>query len=403
MRVSITEIEQKRCQHPPTLLVTGATGFLGSHLAVDLLDQGYSLFLLCRPQEQKSALERMTDLFKWFGKDLTALNNCTVLEGYLDQPGFGLNEKEYTRLIEATDEILHCAANTSFAERRREEVEKANVESLRNVLAFAVQGRCYFFHQLSTAYVSGIRQGLCPESLENTQLWHNVYEETKHFAEKTAVEICSQAGIRLNIFRPTIVYGSSRTGRSFRFNALYYPIKLVHYLSELYRKDIRENKGCHASKMGVSLDKVEYLDLPIRIKNSKNSHLNVIPVDYFVRTVRELMQKSREGDIYHIANPSPVYIDQIIRYIGSFLHIKGIKVTPEEEFTETPKNALETLVDKQLDTYLPYIQDTRVFRQDKADALLGKQTPACPDFNYTMFERCVSYGLKTEWGKKLKF
>jgi len=402
MRASLREIEQNRIQHPPTLLVTGATGFLGSHLAVELLDQGYSLFLLCRPQDHQSALERMTRLFNWFGKDLAVQNNCTVLEGHLGQPEFGLNKQDYTRLIESADEILHCAANTSFAERRRKEVESANVESVRNVLMFAAQSRCYFFHHLSTAYVAGTRQGLCPETIENTQRWHNVYEETKYLAEKMAVKICSQAGIRLNIFRPTIVYGNSRTGRSFRFNALYYPIKLIHYLSELYRRDIRENRGCHAAKMGVSLDEDGYLDLPVRIKNSKNGRLNVISIDYFVQTVLGLMQGSMGGDIFHISNPKPVFIDQIIKYIGSFLNVKGITAVSEEEFTEPPNNAVEALVEKHLDTYLPYMQDARVFKQDKADALLGKQKPECPVFDYTMFERCVSYAVKAAWGKSQK-
>ncbi len=403
MRASIRELEKKLSRRSPTLLVTGATGFLASHLAVELLEEGYSLILLCRPRDKQSAQERMTELFKWFGKDLTAQENCTVLEGHLDQPGFGLNKLDTARLLESTDEILHCAANTSFAERKRQEVERANVESLRNILAFAVQSRCYFFHHLSTAYVAGISQGLCPETLENTHLWHNVYEETKHLAEQMAANICSQAGIRLNIFRPTIVYGDSRTGRSIRFNALYYPIKLVHYLSELYRKDIRENHGSHASKMGVSLDAEGYLELPVRITNGKNGKLNVIPIDFFVQTVLKLMQRSWEGNIFHIANPSPVFIDQIISYIARFFHIRGLRTTSEAEFSESNKNVLEAVVEKHLDPYLPYMQDVRIFRQDKADTLLGRQTRACPEFNYTIFERCVSYGLKTNWGKNLNF
>ncbi len=403
MRASITELEQKRTRQLPTLLVTGATGFLASHLAVELLEKGYYLILLCRPRDKQSAQERMTELFKWFGKDLAALENCTVLECHLDQPGFGLNKQDTACLLESTDEILHCAANTSFAERRRQEVESANVESLRNVLAFAVQSRCYFFHHLSTAYAAGTRLGLCPETLENTHLWHNVYEETKYLAEQMAVKICSQAGIRLNIFRPTIVYGNSRTGRSIRFNALYSPIKLIHYLSELYRKDIRENHGKHASKMGVFLDADGYLEMPLRITNGNNGRLNVIPIDYFVQTVIKLMQRSRQGDIYHIANPSPVFIDQIIGYLTRFFHIRGLSTISDEEISEFDKNALEALVEKHLDTYLPYIQDVRVFRQDKADALLGRETGSCPEFDYTIFERCVSYGIKTNWGKDLNF
>ena len=64
---------------------------------------------------------------------------------------------------------------------------------------------------------------------------------------------------------------------------------------------------------------------------------------------------------------------------------------------------MEALVEKHLDTYFPYIQDARIFRQDKADALLGRRAISCPTFDYAMFERCVSYALDTDWGKTQKF
>ncbi len=69
------------------------------------------------------------------------------------------------------------------------------------------------------------KTGICPETLTDTRSFFNVYEETKHLAEMAAADCCSREGIRLNIFRPSIVYGHSRTGKTLRFNALYYPVK----------------------------------------------------------------------------------------------------------------------------------------------------------------------------------
>jgi nucleoside-diphosphate-sugar epimerase len=389
-----------RGEQSPTLLLTGATGFLGSHLAVELLERGNKVALLCRPSGKLNARERVAQRLSWFGYDISKNPRCRIVEGRLEEDRLGLVEEDYTALLESVDEIIHCAADTSFAERKRRQVEAANVKSLRNLLELAKGGCCYFFHLVSTVFVAGKRRGPCREELPAPQGFHNVYEETKYLAELEALETCEPAGIRLNIFRPSIVFGNSRNGRSFRFTALYYPLKLIDYLRSLFLRDIRDNGGRYAKEMGVRRRENGTLAMPIRIENGHEESLNVIPIDYFVNAALALMEQSLEGDIFHIVSPEPVSLARIIEYAQRYFGIDGIEPVSEEEYARSSPNSLETLVQRQLGAYLPYMRDRRHFLQDKASAILDAKGTRCPGFDYPFFERCVSWALEMNWGRK---
>ena len=402
MRRTADEIQAKRQKRESTILVTGATGFLGSHLATGLLGRGHRLILLARPQQDRSAEQRMAKLMEWFGLG-TELNSgrIRVIEAHLEKPRLGLDDSVYAGLLRSVDEIFHCAADTSFAERKRSRVEESNITATHNVLDLAVQGKCAFFHHISTAYVAGRRQGICTERLEETHDFNNVYEETKHASEFLVDEMCSAEGIRRHIYRPSIVYGDSQSGRSFRFNALYYPIRLAHYFRDLYLKDIRENGGKNASDMGVSLRADGKLFLPLRIEEHHAGSLNVIPIDFFTRAVMALMDHSANGDLFHIVNRNNVRLDLIIKYIKRYFAIEGIRPVPRESFLTDAKNPLEKLLSKHLEVYEPYMKDLRVFDQQHSKNVLDEAGILCPKFDYSMFERCVGYALETDWGKRL--
>jgi nucleoside-diphosphate-sugar epimerase len=247
--------------------------------------------------------------------------------------------------------------------------------------------------------VAGKRKGICTEPLRDTADFNNVYEETKHTSETLVDRICSRERIRFNIYRPSIVYGDSRSGRSFRFNALYYPIKLTHYLRDLYLRDIQENGGKNAADMGVYLKPGGVLHLPIRVENHRGRSLDVIPIDFFTEAVMVLMERSLDGDIFHIVGRKKIRLDHIITFINRYFNIEGIRPVPRKNFLDMPKNPLEILVGRHLEVYEPYMKDLRNFDQRNSRAILDKADIVCPDFDYAMFDRCVSYALETDWGK----
>ena len=401
MRIRTGDLKRERAAGGGRILLTGGTGFLGSHLAAELLRSGHRLFLLARPLKQQRAEERMGKLLDWFGITPDLRVNLRVMEGTVEKPGLGLAGEALSECLDNTIEIIHCASNTSFAERKRPEVEAANIDGLLNVLDFASRSRCVFFHHLSTAYVAGRKQGLCREEPVDTDQFTNVYEETKACAERLASHHCRTAGIRLNIYRPSIVYGDSRTGRSLRFNALYYPVKTTVFLKNLYEADILQRGGRKAGMMGVRRESDGGLYLPIRLEVGSAEGINLIPVDHFVSAFMAIREDSLEGGIFHIVNARQKAMGDLIDYTRRLFHISGIEPCTPDDFEARPRNTLEILFNGYLEAYGPYMRDKRTFAMDNAQSILAKRAIACPEFDFEIFSRCMNYAVEVDWGAKL--
>ena len=401
MRISTGELKRTRAERKGRILLTGGTGFLGSHLAAELLRSGYRIFLLARPLKQRRADERVEKLLDWFGIEPGLRKNLQIVEGTIEKPGLGLSGEALSDCLENTTELIHCASNTGFAERKRPEIEAANIGGLLNVLDFASRSRCAFFHHLSTAYAAGRREGLCREELVDTDDFTNVYEETKARGERLVSDHCRTAGIRLNIYRPSIVYGDSRTGRSLLFNALYYPVKTTVFLKNLYEADILERGGRKAAMMGVRRESDGSLYLPIRFEVESAEGINLIPVDYFVAAFTAILEESLEGGIFHIVNARSTTMGDLIDYTRRLFNIRGIEPCRPEDFGARPRNALEILFNNYLEAYGPYMRDKRTFVMDNARGILARRRIACPEFDFEVFSRCMNYAVEVDWGARL--
>jgi len=401
MRTSIADLEKKRAGKSSRILLTGGTGFLGSHIAVKLIQAGYRVYLLARGDRGLSAGERVARLLDWHGVGAKPRQNLRVVEGTIERPDLGLEAGRREVLLGNIDEIIHAASNTSFAERKRPAVEAANIGGLRNMLDFAVQSRCFFFHYLSTAYAAGRKIGLCREDLVESGEFTNPYEETKARGEKIAFDRCRSEGIRLNIYRPTIVYGDSWTGRSLRFNAVYYPVKTAVFLKNLYEADIRERGGKKAGLLGIRMEDDGRLHMPLRLELGPEGGINLIPVNYFTEAFIALMEECPGGGIFHIANSRPKRIEDIIEYAKTLFRLQGVESCRAEDFLVRPKNALEILFASYLEAYAPYMRDPRLFDLTKSGAVLERKHFVCPEFNYEIFAKCMNYAVEVDWGAKL--
>jgi len=406
LRISSGQLAERRRDRMGRILLTGGTGFLGSHLLHELLLRGYNITVLARPNGQSSAEARIRQLLHWFGRDgdgWSRLEVPDVIEGCIDQPDLGLKPPEYAALLNSVSEIVHCASDTSFSARKKTSLEITNITGMKNVLDFAVSGQCSFFHYVSTAYVAGKKAGVCTEELVENKVFTNFYEETKCRAEWMVSDRCAQEGIRLAIYRPSIVYGDSETGRSLRFNAVYYPVKMLLFLKNLYEADIREQGGRRAGEMGVKLTNKGFLYLPLRVPAAENAGLNLIPVNYFTRAFAVLMEDCLEGGIFHITNRRLTRIEDLIDYSQRLLGIEGLEPyhNPTEADMAVPRNALEILYDRYLEVYIPYMRDTRILDNQKAMSVLSERGVVCPDFDFEVFSRCITYAIGCEWGAKL--
>jgi nucleoside-diphosphate-sugar epimerase len=401
IRISASALQEKRENRSLTVLLTGATGFLGSHIAAEMIKRGYPLWVICRPNKHLTGRERFNRILDWLGVKPRDPSRVRVLEGFLDRPSLGLDKSQEDEILDQVDEIIHCASNTSFSERKRAEVEKANITGLRNVLDLAEQSRCFFFHHLSTAYVAGKREGVCREDQVETGEFTNGYEESKYRGEKMVAERCPREGIRWSIYRPSIVYGDSRTGKSLSFRALYYPIRTVLYFKNLYRTDMLEQNGRRAKEMGVQMEADGVIRLPLRLEVNPEGGINIIPVDFFLQAFMAVWEDSLEGGIFHLVNPRPKRIEELIEYTQRLFRITGIRAVPAEDFQKAPRNPLEILLETYLEAYQPYIRDQRVFDYRKTEPILRRRQILCPDFDFEIFSRCMNYAVATGWGTKI--
>lgn len=387
----------RRARGPIRFFLTGGTGFLGSHLAVALLRKGHRVCLLARPQEPRSAEDRVRALLDWFDLPAERRRGLQVVEGDITRPGLGAEPALLREVLQHTDEIVHCASNTAFSERKRGDVEAVNGVGLSRVLDVARASRAYFFHHVSTAFVAGHASGRCPEEPAEPSGFHNPYEETKCHGERMVTATCRDAGLRLAIYRPSIVYGDARTGRSLLFNALYYPVRTALFIKDLYEKDIREGGGRRAEEMGVRVEPDGTMRLPLRIEAARDGGINLVPVDYFTDAFLSVMEGAPGGGIFHLVNDRATRLEELIDHTCRLLRVTGITACGPEAFAAEPRNAIEMMFDRYVEPYAPYMRDARRFDATNSRALLQQSGVACPEFDYEMFERCMRFAIEAGW------
>jgi thioester reductase-like protein len=100
-------------------LVTGATGFIGSHLAGALAEAGHSLCLLIRalPTHNTTSADRWNRIADWLSLSAAARARIRVIAGDLDAPDLNLSADDARFLKGNTEEIVHAAASTLFSEK----------------------------------------------------------------------------------------------------------------------------------------------------------------------------------------------------------------------------------------------------------------------------------------------
>lgn len=381
-----------------TIVLTGATGFLGSHLMNSLLRKGHQLILPGRGTKEKSLEERIYRLFKWFGIQCFA-DQVKIIEVDYAKPLLGLDIAVYNLICSLTDEVIHCASDTSFTESKRDRVLEFNVEQLHGVLRLASDSAVKSFSYISTAYASGLNGQICKERLTTAKEFVNVYEESKAMAERVVSDYCKRYLIPLKIIRPSIIYGDSVTGRALKFNAFYYPMRSLQIIRDIYLNDIKNHEGHKSARQGIYLDHDGYLFLPLRFYLPKQGGINLIPVDYFVEITQKIFQSKTEEGIYHISSDNPSRLDQLAGFIKEFLRIKGIEVIYGEMSKITFRNPVEELFDRFIEPYRPYLSDERIFDRTNTELVAGRIQP--PEMTEQIFKTCMKYATEVNWGERI--
>jgi thioester reductase-like protein len=263
------------------VLVTGATGFIGAHLAAELTAAGSEVVCLARADGDAQAAARVRGAFERYRIDADPAR-ITAVAGDLEAPLLGLAERRFLDLGDSLDAIFHSGALVSFGLPYRA-LAPPNVGGTVEILRLAATARPSAVH-----FVSTLDARLGPRLLEEPMPIDAGTDEGYVLTKKVAEHLVLEAGRRglpVGVYRPGLVTASSRTGAT----------------------NLNDQVAlCLAGSMiaGMIPDRLPY-------------PLHVLPVDHLVRQVVALAGTTDpDRPIYQLFNDETISLDDVRRHLG---------------------------------------------------------------------------------------
>jgi thioester reductase-like protein len=352
------------------IFLTGSTGYIGAHVAANLLDgHGAALNLLVRardPQEAQARLWRSLQLHLDFPRFYEYLQTkVRIFCGDLTSSGFGLDRDNYDRLVHTTDSVIHCAA--SLNRKSEKSCLNVNLRGTLEVLTLARQAEHYHglrrFSEVSTVAVAGKRSNEVvteDHSIEWDRSDYDPYARTKKFCEHMTHVLLPDTP--KTIFRPSIVLGDSRRAETTQFDM----VKAFVFLAGLPA-------------------------LPFR----PTDKIDIVNVDFVADAIATLHQKEQpQYDIYHLSSGTA---SQTFREITNALASAQQKRKPVfVPFTEKPfAGSVNFLSNRKgpigqgatlLKVFMPYLTWNTVFDNTRVTSELGRKPVPFSQYSFSLLE-----------------
>lgn len=277
------------------ILVTGASGFVGSALIPLLIEKRHRVLGLSRHPPIGSR-----DLFPIIG-DVT-------------KPDLGLDKvpKDITA-------IYHLAGIHSLRQEDEEGlIWKTNVRGTRNVLDTMAKHNIKRLIFTSTAYTWPV----------------NPYGLSKIQNEKDIAEFAKEHNIEATILKPSVVMGTAENPYPGHFSKFITAVIQTHRRAELIRRKIEGS---------LRLPVIEPL---FRIRGNPKGKLNLIQVDQVARAIANI----GEAGTFWLTHPDPPTLQQLADWISEVIMV-GMKFEPK--FKPTP---IEAAFQKMTSAFAPYLQ-----------------------------------------------
>ena len=329
------------------IILTGATGVLGSHIMYDILEDFINnnikgkLYLITRNKGKVSAKDRIVELLSsnYTPKFLLEQGTDSLLQ-YIEIIDTDLAQIQTDFTVKLKDAyFIHSAGyvNLSTDEDQKEKIFNENAVMTKTIFQLFSPFIKKFIY-ISTAFSSGIRKGLIVNDFHNLdfKLEHrNAYENAKYHSEEFVINQCKELNLPYQILRPSVIGGKMLGNENLyfipKYMVFYLMAKFFHFTAQ--RKDQQEN---------------------VRFIISEETGLNIIPVDYVSKVIVSTFQRT---DIVQLN----------IVHNQSFNLVKGLQLIMKEvgysNFSIIPngldfdyKNTIEKLYYESIGKHLkPYL------------------------------------------------
>jgi len=376
---------------PNTVFITGATGNIGGMLLCHLLEDASvaRIIALVRAESVAEAKRRITGIVKTLQPELNPdrfQSRLTVVTGDITAPKMGMAATAYEQVATSVTHLVHCAASTRFNVPLKE-ARYVNCRGVVNVMDLAAdafrRGRLERIGYVSTAYVNGHHRGTIREDdLISHPRFCNNYEQSKWEAESYVKGLMDR--LPICVFRPAIVVGDSRTGRTIAFNVLYSPLK-------------------HVCSGAVNV-----------LPGSRDTILDVVPVDYVAEAIKHILLNAVDpiGKTFNLtAGPeNSLSTGQIVS--RALTHTAAIESKdPAVRVRFVPMLLFRAVAPflrgrarrlmNALNTYAPYICQTSTFDDTNTRQALSESGISVPRFA-DYIDTILSLWQTARYSKKLK-
>ncbi|MYM86937.1 amino acid adenylation domain-containing protein, partial [Rugamonas sp. FT82W] len=271
---------------PRSILITGATGFLGAYLLRDLLDAtDAEMVCLARGATPPECLQRIRANLQSYGLWRDGDEQRIVpLQGDLAAPDLGQDRAAFAALAARIDAIFHNGGQVNFL-APYESLAAANAGGTLAVLRLASSVRLKPVHLVSTlgVYVTEdqleatVHERSAPPRAEGQQ---GGYNQSKWVAEQLALAARAR-GLPVAVYRPARITGDSRTGSG----------NLGDYFSSWI-------KGCVQLGLAPRMD---------------GEGFDMAPVDYVSRAIVQLaLGAGDENGNFHFLNPHRMPLGELV-------------------------------------------------------------------------------------------
>jgi nucleoside-diphosphate-sugar epimerase len=363
-------------QSGPALLLTGATGLIGSELRERLL--------ATKPARRIIALSRQQEKIR----ALNLLPGVVAVSGDVTHPLLALSPRSYAKLAASVTEVVHCAAATRFG-LPLEQARATNTQGTRNVLALARRcSQLEKFVHLSTVYVVGRAAGHFAEvPVRHPNGFTNTYQQSKYEAEELVVEAMND--IPAAVFRLSSVFGNSETGCVRQFN-------YTHQLLRLFPRNL----------------------LPL-VPGEPDAPIDLVSTDWATAALAYLFEFGfAPGKIYHLCagRDHSLTLREIIDLTVSIFesHPVGrrwlpirvpelVSLSRYEAYAHTRRREGDKLLNgllRALGYFVPHLAIVQTFENKNAAHGLAPSGLRCPPVR-DYFAKVVQYCLETNWGRQV--
>ena len=280
-----------------TILLTGATGFLGVHILKTLLEEGAQK-IICTMRD--GSRERLMDTLGWYfgaGWVMGIEHQIEVLHADISRPGLGLSPKEYQALSGKLTAIWNCAADVRHYASDADVLLATNLSGTEEIIKLARASGAPLYH-MSTTSVSGNRLVgrsdaaiFTEDDFDIGQNWQdNLYVRSKFLAEEAVFEAI-RSGLTARVFRLGRLVGRSQDGifqKNAATNAFYLTMRGIHALGAIP-------------------------------ESMANAPMELTPIDWCARAAVAL--RNSESAVYHLQSPAAPAAEAAARAVAPDLEV----------------------------------------------------------------------------------